>query len=287
MDIIHTVAELRSRLKRESVVAFVPTMGNLHAGHLDLTRIARARADVEQAGQAGCVLVSIFVNRLQFGPSEDFDKYPRTFVEDCDKCKTAGVDVVFAPDEREMYPEPQAYMVEPPEIQHILEGAVRLGHFRGVATVVLKLFNMVQPQCAVFGKKDYQQCRVLSNMVSEFNLPIVMVLADTVRADDGLALSSRNAYLSAAERAEAPQLYQRLSKIKAALLYGERDFAALELGALSALSKRSWQPDYISIRRQQDLLPPQPGDCSLVILAAARLGKTRLIDNLEADCAPQ
>ena len=278
MDIVHTVAELRARLKRESSICFVPTMGNLHAGHIDLTRIAR-----ERAGHAGCVVVSIFVNRLQFGPSEDFDKYPRTFVDDCDKCKAAGVDVIFAPDETEIYPAPQAYMVEPPEIQHILDGAVRPGHFRGVATVVLKLFSMVQPQFAVFGKKDYQQCRVLSNMVNQFNLPVEMVLADTVRADDGLALSSRNGYLSAPERAEAPQLYAQLCAIKAALHAGEKNCTVLEAAALGALSARHWQPDYLTIRRQRDLLPPQPGDHALVVLAAARLGKTRLIDNLEVD----
>ncbi len=276
MDIVHTVAALRQRLQHESAVGFVPTLGNLHAGHIDLTRIAR-----ERVGPDGCVVVSIFVNRLQFGPHEDFDKYPRTFVDDCHKCGAAGVDVIYAPDEAVMYPEPQGYMVEPPEIQHILDGAARPGHFRGVATVVLKLFNMVQPQWAVFGKKDYQQCRVLSNMVSQFNLPIGMLLADTVRADDGLALSSRNGYLSAAERMEAPRLYAQLREIKAALQAGERNFAALEGTALGALSARNWQPDYIAIRRQHDLLPPQPDDRALVVLAAARLGKTRLIDNLE------
>ena len=281
MDIVHSIAELRVRLKRESSIAFVPTMGNLHAGHIDLTRIAR-----ERAGLAGCVVVSIFVNRLQFGPSEDFDKYPRTFADDCDKCKAAGVNVIFAPDEGVMYPEPQEYMVEPPEIQHILDGAVRPGHFRGVATVVLKLFNMVRPQWAVFGKKDYQQCRVLGNMVDQFNLPVEMVLADTVRADDGLALSSRNGYLSKPERAEAPRLYVQLSAIKSALRAGERNFAALESAALDALRAHNWQPDYLTIRRQQDLLPPQPDDRRLVVLAAARLGRTRLIDNLEIDLGP-
>ena len=278
MDIVHTIAELRLRLKRESSIAFVPTMGNLHAGHIDLTRIAR-----ERAGLAGCVVVSIFVNRLQFGPSEDFDKYPRTFTDDCDKCEAAGVDVIFAPDETVMYPEPQGYMVEPPGIQNILDGTVRPGHFRGVATVVLKLLNMVQPQWAIFGKKDYQQCRVLGNMVSQFNLPVELVLADTVRADDGLALSSRNGYLSKPERAEAPRLYAQLSAIKLALRGGEKNFAALEAAALDALRAHHWQPDYLTIRRQHDLLQPQPDDRALVVLAAARLGKTRLIDNLEVD----
>lgn len=276
MDIIHTVAELRARLKSASIIGFVPTMGNLHAGHIDLTRIAR-----ERVGTRGCVVVSIFVNRLQFGPKEDFASYPRTFADDAEKCRAAGVDVIFAPTETEMYPEPQNYFVEPPEIQHILDGAVRPGHFRGVATVVLKLFNMVQPTIAVFGKKDYQQCRVLDNMVRQLNLPITMVLADTVRAEDGLALSSRNGYLNAAERAEASQLFAALSQIKKEIIAGRRDFSAMETTAIAALTARGWQPDYITVRRTEDLLEPTPNDAALVILAAARLGKTRLIDNLE------
>ena len=182
MEIIHTVAELRVRLKRESSVGFVPTMGNLHAGHIELTRQVRNRVS--------CVVLSIFVNRLQFGPNEDFDKYPRTFAADCEQCRAAGVDIVFAPDESELYPVPQEYVVEPPQIQHLLDGAVRPGHFRGVATVVLKLFNMVQPDVALFGKKDYQQCLVLASMVRQFNLPVEMILAETVRAPDGLARSA-------------------------------------------------------------------------------------------------
>jgi len=273
MDVIQTVADLRARLKHEDSIGFVPTMGNLHAGHIDLTRIVRERV--------GCVVVSIFVNRLQFGPKEDFDKYPRTFADDCDRCRAAGVDIVFAPDEKEMYCEPQSYLVEPPGIQHILDGLVRPGHFRGVATVVLKLFNMVQPHVALFGKKDYQQCRVLSDMVRQFNLPVEMILAETVRADDGLALSSRNVYLSAAERVEAPQLYAALTRIKSAIRAGERNFGELEANATNALKVRGWQPDYIAIRRQSDLLAPQPGDSALVVLAAARLGAPRLIDNIE------
>ncbi len=276
MDVIHTVAELRARLKSEAAIGFVPTMGNLHAGHIDLTRIARDRVATH-----GCVVVSIFVNRLQFGPQEDFASYPRTFADDADKCRAAGVDVIFAPTEAEMYPESQNYFIEPPEIQHILDGAARPGHFRGVATVVLKLFNMVQPTVAVFGKKDYQQCRVLDNMVRQLNLPITMVLADTVRAEDGLALSSRNSYLHAAERAEAPQLFAALSKIKKEIFSGRRDFSAMETVAVAALTARGWLPDYITVRRSEDLLVPVASDCALVILAAARLGKTRLIDNLE------
>src|SRR5260221_2848535 len=259
MDIVHTVAALRQRLQHESAVGFVPTLGNLHAGHIDLTRIAR-----ERVGPDGCVVVSIFVNRLQFGPHEDFDKYPRTFVDDCHKCGAAGVDVIYAPDEAVMYPEPQGYMVEPPEIQHILDGAARPGHFRGVATVVLKLFNMVQPQWAVFGKKDYQQCRVLSNMVSQFNLPIGMLLADTVRADDGLALSSRNGYLRADERMEAPRLYQRLRAIADAIKSGRRDYAEMERDAASHLRENGWKEDYIAIREQQELLSPSPTSVKLV-----------------------
>lgn len=273
MEIIHSVAELRARLKKEPSVGFVPTMGNLHAGHIALTRQVRERVS--------CVVLSIFVNRLQFGPGEDFDRYPRTFIDDCNRCREAGVDIVFAPDEKEMYPVPQEYLVEPPEIQHILDGAVRPGHFRGVATVVLKLFNMVQPHVALFGKKDYQQCRVLSNMVRQFNLPVEMILAETVRAADGLALSSRNGYLSVTERAEAPQLFAALNRVKSALLAGEKDIAAIEQLAVNELMSRGWRPDYISVRRQSDLLVPQQGDRELVVLAAARLGTTRLIDNLE------
>jgi pantoate--beta-alanine ligase len=276
MEIVHSIAELRARLKMETLIALVPTMGSLHAGHIDLTRIAR-----DHSGATGCVVVSIFVNRLQFGPKEDFGKYPRTLNDDCDKCRAAGVDVVFAPDELEMYPQTQTYVVEPPEIQHILEGAVRPGHYRGVATVVLKLFNMVRPQVAVFGKKDYQQCRVLANMVRQLNLPVEMLLAETVRADDGLALSSRNAYLTATERAQAPQLNAALREIVAGLRKGNRDFAKLEADAQQTLKSGGWQPDYVTIRRQDDLLPPASGDQALVVLAAARIGATRLIDNLE------
>lgn len=275
MDIIHTVAELRTRLNAEKSIGFVPTMGNLHAGHIELARIVRSRVE--------CVVVSIFVNRLQFGPKEDFDKYPRTLADDAAKCRDAGVDIVFAPDEKEMYGEPQTYIVEPPGIQHILDGQVRPGHFRGVATVVLKLFNMVQPHIALFGKKDYQQCRVLSDMVRQFNLPVEMILAETVRADDGLALSSRNGYLSPGERAEAPQLHAALVKIRAAIINGDRDLSALESSAVDNLRARGWQPDYITVRRQIDLQLPTAGDRALVVLAAARLGTTRLIDNVEVE----
>jgi pantoate--beta-alanine ligase len=273
MDVIHSVAELRERLRREPGNCFVPTMGNLHDGHLQLVTMAKPKA--------ACTVVSIFVNRLQFGPREDFDKYPRTFQDDCDRCERAGVDVVFAPDEKEIYPEPQTFLVEPSDIQTMLEGAVRPGHFRGVATVVLKLFNMVQPHTAIFGKKDYQQCLVLSTMVRQLSSPVNLILAETVRASDGLALSSRNGYLSAAERAEAPQLYQAIDAARNELAKGARDIRRIELQYMAQLAQRGWVPDYIAIRRQTDLHPPEEGDRDLVVLAAAKLGKTRLIDNVE------
>ena len=273
MDVIHSVSDLRTRLAREPDNVFVPTMGNLHEGHIRLVDNAKPRG--------ACTVVSIFVNRMQFDPKDDFDKYPRTFATDCDKLRAAGCDVVFAPDEAEIYPEPQVYAVEPPEIAHILDGALRPGHFRGVATVVLKLFNMVQPRAAIFGKKDYQQCIVLKNMVRQLALPIELILAETVRAADGLALSSRNGYLSAAERVEAPQLFASLSRAAAELRAGKADHRRIELGEMAWLAGRGWQPDYIAIRRRSDLQMPVAGDCDLVVLGAARLGATRLIDNLE------
>jgi len=273
MDLIHSVAELRERLQREPNNVLVPTMGNLHEGHIQLVNNAKPRG--------ACTVVSIFVNRMQFGPREDFDKYPRTLKADCDKLEAAGCNVVFAPDEKEIYPEPQTYAVEPPEISQILDGAIRPGHFRGVATVVLKLFNMVQPKAAIFGKKDYQQCIVLKNMVRQLALPIEIILADTVRAPDGLALSSRNGYLSAAERKEAVFLSLALKRARADVAAGKRDFQRIELQEMAALAARGWKPDYIAIRRQSDLQAPAPEDRALVILAAARLGSTRLIDNLE------
>ncbi|MDD2668826.1 pantoate--beta-alanine ligase [Zoogloea sp.] len=273
MQIHHTIASLRAALTDADRIAFVPTMGNLHDGHIDLMRQARE--------QAGTVVASIFVNRLQFGPKEDFDKYPRTFENDCARLSAAGVDHLFAPDEKEMYPTPQRYHVEPdPAHVNILEGAVRAGHFGGVATVVLKLFNIVQPNVALFGKKDYQQLMVLSNMVRELALPIEIVAGETIRADDGLALSSRNGYLSTAERAEAPRLNRQLAWIREKLAAGEKDFLRLETEAMAELAAHGWHPDYIAIRRRSDLQPPQ-GDESLVVLAAAKLGNTRLIDNLE------
>jgi pantoate--beta-alanine ligase len=273
MDLIHSVAALRERLQREPNNVFVPTMGNLHDGHIQLINLAKP--------QAACVVVSIFVNRLQFGPQEDFDRYPRTLEADCARLRAAGVDVVFAPDEREIYPEPQIVRVEPSAVQNVLEGEFRPGHFSGVATVVLKLFNMVAPHSAIFGKKDYQQYVVLREMVRQLALPIEIIPAETVRAADGLALSSRNGYLSKEERAEAPRLYRTLSAVSDEIRSGARDFARLEREAMVTLKEYGWQPDYIAVRRQHDLQTPEDGDPRLVILAAARLGKTRLIDNIE------
>lgn len=275
MQVHETIAGLRAELKTAGRIVFVPTMGNLHAGHTTLMRQARAHGD--------CVVASIFVNRLQFRPGEDFDKYPRSFAADCEKLVAAGVDHLFAPSEETLYPEPQRYVVEPP-VEHasILEGEFRPGHFRGVATVVMKLFAVVQPQAALFGKKDYQQFMVLSAMVREFALPIEVIPGETVRAEDGLALSSRNGYLTPAERAEAPRLHRCLSRVAEAVRAGSRDFAALEAAAVAELRARGWQPDYIAVRKRIDLQsPPADGKTPLVVLAAARLGNTRLIDNLE------
>jgi pantoate--beta-alanine ligase len=273
MEIISTVAALRQRLSKEASVAFVPTMGNLHAGHLDLVRTALQ--------QASCVVVSIFVNPLQFGANEDFGSYPRTLQEDCARLAASGVAVVFAPTEADLYPQPQQVTIEPPPIAEELCGAFRPGHFRGVATVVLKLFNIVQPQVAVFGKKDYQQLHVVRQLVEQLNLPVKIVGAETLRAADGLALSSRNQYLSSVERTEATFLYLTLTELRQALKNGTRNHVQLEEKAVSALVARGWQVDYVAIRSQLTLLAPAPMERELVVMAAARLGKTRLIDNVE------
>lgn len=273
MQIISAIPDLRTALQGRRRIVFVPTMGNLHEGHISLMKQAQAHGDT--------VVASIFVNRLQFGPSEDFDKYPRTFQADCDKLAAAGVDVLFAPSEADLYPEPQQYVVHPPEIQNWLEGEFRPGHFCGVATVVLKLFNCVQPHTALFGKKDYQQLMVLRNMTRQLALPIEIIGGETVRAEDGLALSSRNAYLSAEERAEAPHLYQELCHLRSTLAEGNRDFAFLEKAAMASLDSRGWKTDYVAVRQQSDLKSPTSPENGLVILAASRLGSTRLIDNIE------
>ncbi|CAB3887734.1 pantoate--beta-alanine ligase [Achromobacter denitrificans] len=279
MKVVHTIQELRDHLRGQNRVSFVPTMGNLHEGHLSLMKLARQHGDP--------VVASIFVNRLQFGPNEDFDQYPRTLAADIEKLeRERDVYVLFAPNEREMYPEPQNFRIQPPDdLGDILEGEFRPGFFEGVSTVVLKLFSCVQPRVAVFGKKDYQQLMVVRNMCRQFQLPVEVLAHETVRAEDGLALSSRNRYLSDADRAEAPALYAALRHLGERLSQGERDAAALEREAIDGLAARGWQVDYVALRRQRDLKRPETADLQagepLVVLAAAKLGSTRLIDNLE------
>jgi pantoate--beta-alanine ligase len=278
MKIISSIDELRDQLSGQLRTAFVPTMGNLHEGHLSLMRLARRHGDP--------VVASIFVNRLQFGPNEDFDKYPRTFHEDVAKLEKEGVYVLFAPTEKDLYPEPQEYRVRPPDgLGSTLEGEFRPGFFEGVCTVVTKLFSCVQPRVAVFGKKDYQQLMIVRNMARQFAMPTQIIGAETYRAEDGLALSSRNGYLTATERAEAPVLYQNLNAVADSVRGGERDIVQVEARAMAALAERGWKPDYISVRKRGDLQAPDAADLTngapLVVLAAAKLGNTRLIDNLE------
>jgi pantoate--beta-alanine ligase len=278
MKIITTIEELRDQLRGQLRTAFVPTMGNLHEGHLSLMRLARKHGDP--------VVASIFVNRLQFGPNEDFDKYPRTFQADVEKLEKEGVYVLFAPTEKDLYPEPQEYRVQPPDmLGNTLEGEFRPGFFGGVCTVVTKLFSCVQPRVAVFGKKDYQQLMIVRNMARQFAMPTEIIGAETFRAEDGLALSSRNMYLSPEERAEAPALYQGLNFVANEIRSGHLDIFSVEREAMATLGARGWKPDYISVRKRIDLQPPSAGDLAqgtpLVVLAAAKLGTTRLIDNLE------
>jgi pantoate--beta-alanine ligase len=278
VHIVRTVAELRATLKSGRKIALVPTMGNLHPGHLSLVRIAREHGDL--------VVTSIFVNRLQFAPHEDFATYPRTLQRDCELLEAHGCDMVFAPEDAEIYPEAQGYTVHPPQtLTDILEGEVRPGFFTGVCTVVLKLFNMVQPTVAVFGKKDYQQLMVIRSMVRQLALPIEIVSADTVRDPDGLALSSRNGYLNDSQRSEAARLNAALSTLVAAARSGCADWQRLEREARDSLAAHGWQPDYVAVRRRCDLREPTARATSaseaLVVLAAARLGGVRLIDNLE------
>lgn len=272
MDILRSTRELAVWRAAHARCALVPTMGNLHAGHVSL---------VDRARLSGLpVITSIFVNPLQFGAGEDFERYPRTFEQDCERLKAAGCHAVFAPAVDDMYPQPQCYFIEPPELAQDLCGKYRPGHFRGVLTVVMKLFNLVQPTVAVFGKKDYQQLALVRDMVGQMNLAIEILAGPTVRADDGLALSSRNRYLSALERKEAPRLFQCLTQIAGALSQGHRDFDDLETQALGVLFQHGWKVDYVSIRRP-DLALPERADNAFVVLGAARLGNTRLIDNVE------
>ncbi len=282
MKIISDINELRDHLRGQNRASFVPTMGNLHEGHLSLMRLARQHGDP--------VVASIFVNRLQFGPNEDFDSYPRTMQADIDKLEKEGVYILFAPTEKDLYPQPQEYRVDPPQqLGDILEGEFRPGFFKGVCTVVLKLFSCVQPRVAVFGKKDYQQLMIVRQMASQFALPVDIVPAETIRAEDGLALSSRNIYLSESERAEAPALQRQLSAMREQVLgLKEKTVSSLldiEANALMQMQTRGWKPDYMAIRQQRDLARPTQADLDggqpLVIVTAAKLGKTRLIDNLE------
>ena len=282
MKIISDIQELRDHLRGQNRASFVPTMGNLHEGHLSLMRLARQHGDP--------VVASIFVNRLQFGPNEDFDSYPRTMQADIEKLEREGVYILFAPTERDLYPQPQEYRIDPPQqLGDILEGEFRPGFFKGVCTVVLKLFSCVQPKVAVFGKKDYQQLMIIRQMVKQFALPVDIIPGETIRAEDGLALSSRNGYLSTEERAEAPELQKALQEVRAQVLQlttrSASSLEEIEKLAIAKLTGRGWKPDYIAIRQQSDLAPAtneslEAGE-PLVILTAAKLGKTRLIDNLE------
>ena len=283
MQIIDTVANLRKTLINQENIGFVPTMGNLHAGHIALVKLAKQQADY--------VVVSIFVNPLQFGPTEDLAHYPRTLQADCEKLKLAGADIVFTPTVAEIYPQEQSMTIEPPPIANVLCGASRLSHFAGVATVVMKLFNMVfynsvGPNIAVFGKKDFQQLFIIKQMVSQFNLPITIVAAETMREASGLALSSRNGYLNAAQKIQASQLNSALQGIIHQVKNGNQHFTQLEQRATALLTKQGWDVDYMSIRSSTSLQPACALDKHLIVLGAAKItnktaGKTRLIDNIE------
>lgn len=272
MQIISSVAELRACLAGRTGIAFVPTMGNLHEGHLALMRQARLHGD--------CVVASVFVNPLQFGPNEDFDRYPRTLEADC-KLMEGLVDIVFAPTVREMYPQQQGIFIELPQIASELCGASRPGHFRGMATVVIKLLNIVQPQVAIFGKKDYQQLHIIRQMVAQFNLPVTIVGGEIVRAEDGLALSSRNQYLDPKQRMEAVQLSVELQGLRRELMQGHADWDELQSAACARLAARGWEVEYISLRACDSLEVAQSVMGDALILAAAKLGVTRLLDNIE------
>lgn len=281
---VSTIAGLRAQVhawrKAGDSIAFAPTMGNLHAGHLSLVGEARRQADR--------VVVSIFVNPLQFGPTEDFSAYPRTPAEDAGLLAEAGADVLFMPEAREMYPRDMASMsfVEVPGLSTDLCGRFRPGHFRGVATVVLKLLNQVQPDVALFGEKDFQQLLIIRRLVDDLQVPVRVLGVPTVREANGLALSSRNAYLSMGERVQAGLIYAGLRRAAAALVGLRRDYSGIEMEEKAALEAAGFRVDYFAIRRKEDLLLPGPGDEQLVILVAARLGGARLIDNLTVSLAP-
>jgi pantoate--beta-alanine ligase len=284
MQIIQTASDLRNALKTKASIAFVPTMGNLHAGHIALVALAKQHAKT--------VVVSIFVNPLQFSPTEDLANYPRTLEADCEKLKAAGCDIVFTPSVEEIYADfdgknlNQTMTIDPPPIAKVLCGATRLSHFAGVATVVMKLFNMVLPNVAVFGKKDFQQLFIIKEMARQFNLPIEIIAGETVRDANGLALSSRNGYLNDAQRGTASQLNSALQDIVMQIKNGNKDFIKLEQQTSALLTSRGWEVDYISIRSSTTLQPASQLDKNLIMLGAAKIinktsGKTRLIDNIE------
>ncbi|MDX1252852.1 MAG: pantoate--beta-alanine ligase [Gammaproteobacteria bacterium] len=278
MQTVKTITEVRARIalwrSQGQRIAFVPTMGNLHDGHMRL---------VQQAGQlADRVVASVFVNPMQFGASEDLASYPRTLAEDGVKLAENGTHLLFVPDASEMYSRGigGATRVEVPGLSDILCGAYRPGHFVGVSTVVSMLFNIVQPDMALFGEKDYQQLLVIRRMVADLCIPVQVLGVPTVRESDGLAMSSRNSYLSAEERARAPCLYRALCQARDRMSSGGADYTAVEAEGMQALSEAGFRVDYFSVRRAEDLAAPLPEDRALVILAAAWLGKARLIDNM-------
>lgn len=289
MKVVNTSAELRGLVSQQKRIAFVPTMGNLHAGHLHLVDIAKQHAD--------CVVVSIFVNPMQFGPGEDLDTYPRTLDEDCKKLEATGATIVFAPSVMEMYPGyngeslNQTMFITPPPIATALCGASRPGHFEGVLTVVAKLLNLVQPNVAVFGKKDFQQLFLIKKLINQFNIPVEVIAGDIVREDGGLALSSRNSKLSTAEKVQAMQLNLHLKEVIQAINsqptnLTAKDIASIEEKTAKSLTDKGWQVDYISVRSTETLKPALSGQGNLIVLGAAALNKTRLIDNIEFCAKP-
>ncbi|OIQ95313.1 pantothenate synthetase [mine drainage metagenome] len=279
MQIIRTIAKLRTALEGQASIAFVPTMGNLHAGHIHLVELAKQHAE--------CIVISIFVNPLQFGPNEDLANYPRTLDADCEKLKATGAQIVFIPEVKEIYPDfdgvslGQTMLITSPPIANMLCGAARPGHFDGVATVVMKLFNIVMPQVAVFGKKDFQQLFIIRELVRQFNLPIHIIAGETVREDSGLAMSSRNGYLTANQKSEASLLQQCLKNIVHHIQHDDTDFMGLSQSASQILTNQGWQVDYVSVRNALTLEAASTEDQCMVVLAAAKLGNTRLIDNID------
>lgn len=277
MEIVTDIAALRAILRNKKSITFVPTMGNLHEGHLSLIQKA-------QQQETDCIVVSIFVNQLQFLPHEDFEQYPRTLKKDCELLNDYDVNIVFAPNEKTLYPEPQETLLTLPPIANELEGKFRPGFFCGVATIVLKLFNIIEPQIAIFGSKDYQQLHIVKKIVKQLNLPIRIIAGDTIRLQNELALSSRNQYLNKKQLKEATRLYQTLNEIKQAVEKGNKDFNFLQENAIDKLTKHGWNVDYIELRQKGNLSNATLYDTDLVVLGAAWLNKTRLIDNLEIRC---